>query len=402
MNIPTSDLEMFKKQLSTPNVGYSDVKQEVKDLSKEIKGKVKKHMVLSFLSDYTGCGHIRNILPTMYLNAIYGKGNNFNVVTSPVMIHQEDMLQRTRSVFFQRTMGPQTPKMVEYYKSLQEKYKFKMVYDIDDFIWDGGEDGEEIPEYNFGKHNITKEVQESSIINMKMMDTVCVTTPFLRDYIASKGVDKDRIQIVHNTLPSFLWGADKKPYITEKIKKPTILWSASPTHWHNQRKLYGDMDNVWREWIIKNVKAGRINYVQMGGCPWFFDEIKNDIKVIEWVNSIHYPRTVKSIGADFGIAPLVPNYFNYSKSAIKYQEYCVSGIVGVGTVFSNGQPSPYDIAVTKAQDTITMDELDFMFFEQLSQPENYNRILDQQYAQVIENDWITESHGYVKLLTSIL
>lgn len=140
----------------------------------------------------------------------------------------------------------------------------------------------------------------------------------------------------------------------------------------------------------------------MGGLPWFFEEIKNDITVIEWVNSIHYPKVVKSLGADFGIAPLVPNYFNYSKSAIKYQEYCVSGIVGIGTTFTNGKPSPYDIALTNVKDIVTLDELDYLFFEHLSLPENYNKILMDQYGQVIANDWITESSGYVNLLTSIL
>lgn len=405
VKLPTSDFEMFKKQVDNPNTKSEtsfDFDVTAMDDVQNSTHKVKKSIVLSYISDYTGCGHIRNILPMTYVNAIFGRDNQLNVITSPTMIFQPDILKRTRSILFQRTMGPHSTEIVKKYKELQDQFKYKMVYDIDDFIWDGSEVGEEIPEYNFGKPAIDAVVQQSSIDNMKMMDTVCVTSQFLKDYIASKGVENDRIVIVHNTMPSFLWGADKKPHIDKKIEKPTIVWSASPTHWHNEHKMYGDMDNAWYRWIVKSVKAGRINYVQMGGLPWFFEDIKHEIKVYNWVNSLHYPAAVKSIKADFGIAPLVPNYFNYSKSPIKYQEYCVAGIVGVGTVFTNGKPSPYDIALTQTPDNVTEDMLDHLFFEYLSLPENYNRILDQQYQQVIHSNWITESSGYINMLTGII
>lgn len=395
--IPTSNLELFKHQVANKNMGFDAITDTDTDLHK-----IKKNIVLSYVSDYTGCGHIRNIIPSTYLNAIFGRDSQMNIITSPTMIFQPDILKRTRSIFFQRTMGPQSVDLVKQYKELQKQYKFKMVYDLDDFIWDGKDFGEEIPDYNFGKEAITAKVQNASIENMKMMDTVTVTCEFLKDYIASKGVDKNKIQIVHNTMPSFLWGSDKKEHITKKIEKPTIVWSSSPTHWHDGKKLLGDLDNAWYQWIIKSVKEDKINYIQMGGLPWFFEEIKDKITVCGWVNSLHYPSAVKSLKADFGIAPLVSNFFNYSKSPIKYQEYCVAGIVGVGTVFTNGKPSPYDIALTQAPDNVTSEMLDHLFFEYLCLPENYNRLLDQQYQQVIDNNWITESSGYVNLMTSIL
>ncbi len=402
VTIPTSDLETFRNQMANPNKGFEKTSQVVEVNSQpQQEQKIKKHLVLSLISDYTGCGHIRNILPSTYLNAVFGKGHGLQIITTPILIEQPEILQRTRSILFQRTMGPQTPRLIAHYKELQKQYKFKMIYDIDDFIWDGEEDGEEIPSYNFGKGGIDEAVRQSAIDNMKLMDEITVTTQFLKDYIASRGVDKDKITIVHNTLPSFLWGNQKRKHITEPIKKPRILWSASPTHWHNEKKLCGDMENAWRDWVIKSVKEDSIEYIQMGGLPWFFEEIKDKITVIDWVNSLHYPQRVNSLNADIGIAPLVPNYFNYSKSAIKYQEYCVAGILGVGTVFSNGKPSPYDIALTKAYDTITVDEIDRMI-RKLCLPENFNRTIDEQYQQVGNNDWITESAGYVNKMTSIL
>jgi len=398
MNLPTSDIENFKKQMMSPNTELGANRSS----NKEGLKKIQKTLVLSYNSDYTGCGFIRNIIPMTYMNSVFGKDRNFQTIISPHMIFQPDVLEKTRSIFFQRTMAPQSVDVIKHYKKLQKQYRFKMVYDIDDFIWDGDVDGEEIPEYNFGKISIDTEVQNAAIENMKMMDTVCVSTKFLGDYIASKGIDPDKIEIIHNTLPAYLWGTDKVAPKTEKIKKPRIMWSASPTHWHNEHKLAGDMDNAWREWIINAVNADKIEYIQMGGLPWFFESIKDKIQVIEWVDSLNYPGVVKSINADFGISPLVPNYFNYSKSAIKYQEYCVAGVLGIGTVFDNGKPSPYDVSITRVSDNITIDEIDDLIFNKLCDPVVYNDVITQQYQQVIDNAWTTESPAYINKITSLL
>jgi hypothetical protein len=355
---------------------------------------------MSYPSDSSGCGHIRNIFPMNYLNSLYGKSGRFNLVMSPMMIFQPEILRQARSIFFQRTMDPNHIPIVAKYKEIQKQLHFKMVYDIDDFIWAGDDVGEAIPDYNFGKRSITKPVQDASIEIMKMMDIVCVSTKFLGDYISSKGVDSKKIQVVHNTIAQAFWGADKKPHIKKKLEKPTVIWSASPTHWSNEKKLAGDMDNAWQEWVKKSVMENKINFVQMGGLPWFFESIKNKIKVIDWVPSYKYHLIVKSVKADFGLAPLVPNYFNYSKSFIKYQEYCAAGIVGMGTYFTNGRPSPYDVCQLKLPDTTTIKDIDTMFNKHC-EPEYYNKILDAQYAQLVKESWYTESPGYVNRLVSI-
>ena len=394
-NQNTSNLQTFKEQVKNPNKIIPEKKKPLVP--------IKKNLVIAITSDYTGCGHIRNILPSLYSNAVFGSSGDMQIISTPTPINDPDILKRTRSILFQRTMGnASVVNLVTHFKELQRQFKYKLVYDIDDFIWDGPEDGEDIPEYNFGKNAINDEVQQSAITIMKMMDIVTVSTQFLKDYIATLGVDNSKIIVLHNTLPSFLWGnMDYTPKV-KKITKPRILWSSSPTHWHDGQKLYGDMDNAWREWVIKSVNEDKIEYIQMGGLPWFFEEIKDKITVIPWVNSLQYPGTIKSIRADIGIAPLVANYFNYSKSAIKYQEYCISGIVGVGTVFSNGKTSPYDVSVNTATDDITVEEIDHMIFDVLCEPDMYNKVIQAQFDQVKNNGWTTESSQYVNLLTSIL
>lgn len=393
--LPTSTLEVFKDQLNNPNKEYKNIYQK----NTAVHG-IKRNIVISLPSDSTGCGHIRNIFPLTYINAVFGKSGKFNLLTTPIMIFQDEILQRTRSIFFQRTMSPNQMPAVLRYKELQKKYKFKLVYDIDDFIWDGDADGETIPLYNFGKKTIGKDVQHSSIEIMKLMDTVCVSTKFLGDYIANKGIDKNKIKVIHNTVPQFFWGTNKRPHITERFEKPNVIWSASPTHWSNEKRLAGDMENNWQEWVIKSVMSNKINFIQMGGLPWFFESIKNKIKIIPWVNSFQYHLAVKNANPDFGIAPLVPNYFNYSKSAIKYQEYCVVGALGIGTYFTNGKPSPYDICQVKVPDTITVNEIDELF-DKYCDPKHYNDVVDKQYQQMIDNHWYTESAGYINTLLEL-
>lgn len=392
--LPTSTLEVFKDQLNNPNKEYKNVQQQ----NTAIKS-IKRNLVISLPSDSTGCGHIRNIFPLTYLNCVYGKSGKFNLLTSPIMIFQEEILKRTRSIFFQRTMAPNQIPAVVKYKQLQEKYKYKMIYDVDDFIWDGTAEGETIPLYNFGKKTISKEVQNAAIEIMKMMDIVCVSTKFLGDYITSKGVSANKIKVVHNTVSQFFWGTKKRPRITKRLECPKVIWSASPTHWSNEKRLAGDMENAWQEWIIKSVLSNKIKFIQMGGLPWFFESIKDKIKIIPWVNSFQYHVAVKDAAPDIGIAPLVPNYFNYSKSCIKYQEYCAVGALGIGTYFTNNQPSPYDVCQVKVPDTITVNEIDELF-EKCCEPEFYNNIIDKQYQQMLDNHWWTESAGYVNMLMS--
>jgi hypothetical protein len=394
--IPTSTLEVFQDQLNNPNKEYKNVIQK----NTAIK-KLTKNIVLALRSSEGGCEALRNIFPMNYLNSVYGKSGKFNVITSPMLILQDDILRRCRSIFFQRIMNPaQYPIMLQY-KELQKKYKFKMIYDIDDFLWDGPDDGEEIPEYNFGKNSIVKPVQDACVEIMKLCDTVCVSTKFLGDYIATKGIDKNKIKVVYNSLGQFFYGTDKRKPIAKKIEKPTVVWSASPTHWSDEKKLSGDMDNAWQEWVIKSVLNNKINFVQMGGLPWFFQGIKNKITVVDWQYSYSYHLALKGAKSHFGISPLVPNYFNYSKSPIKYQEYCAIGALGIGTTFSNGKPSPYDICHVKAPDTITVKEIDDLF-EMYCYPDKYNDIISKQYQQLLDNSWYTESPGYVNMMLSIL
>ncbi len=356
---------------------------------------VKKNILLSYVSDATGCGHIRNIFPMTYLNAIFGKEQQVMPIISPIFIWQEDILARTKSILFQRQMAPEHYNLILRYKELQPKYGFKMVYDIDDFIWghnekQGGDKEDGVPSYNFGWHGITEPVKKYSVEIMKLMDKITVTSEYLRFYI-NKVLDVNvPVEIVPNAIPMYFWGNTKRKQIKKPITKPRIVYTGSPTHYSNQERLLGDFENAFKEFIIKNVLENKIEFVVMGDCPWFFEGIKDKIQVIGWLNSYQYHLGVKAINADFAIGPLVRNNFNYSKSYIKYQEMCAIGVPFIGSVFTNGKPSPYDICELKVTDNCKVEDIEKIVFNLSNNIDEYNNVMKKQY------DWMDRSGGYLE------
>lgn len=393
-----STMETFKKQLDNP----------LKKESASNITRIKKNIVLLYPSDAAGCGHIRTIFPSTYLNSIFGKSKKMIPVLLPFFVFKPEVLIYTRSLFFQRAMNPKQRSSIEKYKEMQERYKYKMIYDIDDFIYSGDDYGEGVPDYNFGKMTLTKEVSDLTIDLMNMMDIVTVSTKFLGDYLKNKCGVKTEIKVLPNTVPHYFYGPNKRSSITEKIKKPKVVWTGSPTHYldHPDIKLKGDMDNAWLEWIIKSVKENKIEFLLMGAMriPFFFEELKGyeNFKIIRWLNSYQYTSVLLEYQPDIGIMPLVPNYFNYSKSDIKMIEYFASGCVAIGTSpFSTNKSSPYDNCFHKLPDICTVSDIEYLI-DKVTEPEVYNKTIKDQYQYLIDNNRYLESSGYINELCKII
>lgn len=366
---------------------------------------IKKNVILSYVSDATGCGHIRNVFPMTYLNALFGKSQDIIPIISPFFIWQEDILIRTKTILFQRQMSPQHLELIRRYKENQSKYGYKMIWDIDDFIWghnelQGGDKEDGVPSYNFGYKGISDEVKAASIEIIKLMDSVTVSSEYLKWWLENREGITVPITVVPNAVPMYFWGNKKKKAKTKEIVKPKVVYTGSPTHYNNQDKLLGDFENAYKEFVIKNVNDGKIDFYCMGDLPWFFESIKNKITVIGWLNSYQYHIGVKSINADFGIGPLVRNNFNYSKSYIKYQECCADGIPFIGTTFTNGKPSPYDICKLKVTDVCTVEDIENIIFGLSKDFNEYNKIVNTQYEWLERSGGYLESQKYVQTLVN--
>jgi hypothetical protein len=143
----------------------------------------------------------------------------------------------------------------------------------------------------------------------------------------------------------------------------------------------------------------------MGGNnpPFFFKELlgRDNFHTIGWLNSYQYHLPIIDYSADFSIGPLVPNEFNYCKSDIKAIEAFASNSAFIGTVFTNGKPSPYDNVLIKCKDNCTEQDID-MIFERYTEPDFYNKVLKMQYEYLIKNGRYLETKESIRIFTSVL
>lgn len=397
--VSQSDLEDFQKQINNAASTQEAAKKKMS---------MKKNIVLAYVCDSSGCGHIRCVFPFAYMNSIFGKTGNMYATVSPFFITQQDILMQTRSIFFQRQMNPSQVAAIQNYKSHQPIFKYKMMYDIDDYIWGynelqpNGNKEDGVPSYNFGYPNITDEVKKSCNDIMSMMDVITVSSDFLKYYIENVLKINVPVVVVKNTISKFFWGLEKRKGIDKKLIKPRVVYTGSPTHYSNEKKMLGDWDTAWRDYVIKAVKTDKIEFICMGGCPWFFESIKSKIHVIDWVNSFQYHLAVKETKPDFIIAPLIPNNFNRSKSNIKMIESHAVGGAFIGNKFADGSPSPYDDSIIPAlPNNCSVSDIE-QVVDEYCRPDKFNRVIKQQYEYLDKNNHWTESPGFISQFTKYL
>jgi len=358
---------------------------------------VTKDVVVSFPSDVSGCGHIRNIIPFTYLNSS-SRQTGLNAIISNMFLTQQEILAKTRTIFFQRPLNGSFLPIIKDYKRNQPQFKYRMVWDLDDFVWganenEGGTKEDGVPSYNFGSKNVTKELKESSIEIMKLMDTLTFSTQWLADYARNElGMTQD-IVVVPNSVPQYLWGVERRPNIKTKLTKPRVLYTGSPSHYSNESKQYGDFEHSWADWIIDAVNKEEIEFVCLGGSPWFLESIKDKIKIYDFVNYYRYPSLVKSIRADIGIMPLTLNNFNRAKSDLKAIEFYAAGVPSIGSVFPDGT-SPYEKNPVTLPYNATVKDIRAKV-EWLCYPENHNKVKDQQYSIIKDEGRYLESRRFV-------
>ena len=371
-----------------------------------------KSLVIILVSDTSGCSHIR-----LRHNALWYCGHEhfgFTPVITPIPIFDPMYLARTKAIVIQRPVSPVHLEMVRRYKALQPKFGYKLVSEFDDQVWEI--DGQGIPDYNTASlHFDIKGTTAVAEQTFPLFDEMVVSTEFLKVKLIERfQIPEQKIHVIRNVVPRFLWNYPRKENKTEDLVKPKVLYSGSPCHYRNPvpaRKpspqepngfpgitpLKGDMNNAWCDWVIKNVNENKIDFICMGALPWFWEPIKDKIRFVQWVDSQSYPRLVMSLGADFQIAPLVSNVFNKCKSALRHTESCAAGTILLGTVFSDDKWSPYEEINPKCKvlDTATVEDIDNIFFN-LCKKENYNEVLNWQYNFINENGYWMESNKHAQ------
>ena len=358
--------------------------------------------------DTSGCSHVRLRWNSQYLAGV-AEAAGITPLLLPNPILDGGWLSGTRAIIWQRPISDQDIAILEKLKAAQPQFHYKLIAEFDDLTWISH--GEGIPEYNQASLNSKLEDLHKQMPKLlPLLDEVIVSTEWLKKSLKDTfGFEK--VRVVKNVIPRFLWSNDRKPDITEDIKVPTILYSGAPQHYRNPIPpcpqfpngvvpLRGDWSQDWIDFIVKNVKAGKINFICMGALPWFFEEIKDMITFVPWVDCNSFPRTVMSIKPDFAIAPLTENEFNRCKSDLRFIESCAIGAVFLGSDWPN---SPYeDIHPDcRCPKDITKEQLQEKF-DNLCKKDNYNKVRNWQYSYLNDKNRWLESNGHTNNLLSAM
>lgn len=395
MEVEISNLQGFKDLMNTATSA------DIYKTSIAYKEKVDKDMVIAYPADKSGCGNIRIINPMNYLNST----GIHNTITSSRIIHRDDdILKCVKTLWFQR---PYSIDHAKEFISNREKYnklKVKTVIDHDDMLFgknekQGGTDKTGVPSYNLAWQTITEKQVESHIEVMNLVDRITVSTPYLGTMLKSSGVTTETF-VLPNVVPMYLWGKEKRVDLVNPIKKPKVLYTGAPLHYDNYNKQKGDFEGAWYEWLMKSIKEDKIELFIFGvEVPWFLKSVAHKIHLLKFCNYLDYPNVVRSVKANLGIAPLVENDFNKSKSDIKFLEYASCGIPFLGTRFEDGN-SPYEDYNTVPVD-VSVEGIQSKFEEMMDVP-NYNAIKNWQYKYLVDKGRYLESEKYIKLLKEAL
>ena len=379
----------------------------------------KKNLVIFYLSDNSGCSHVRI---RFFADLINAKDTGLKAVILPVYTLDPIILASTKAIIWQKPSNMNQLRMIQRYKGLQQKFGYKLVYEVDDLFFKSPFKNESVPFYN-PSHlrrtpKIEQDIEDGLAEIFPLFDTIMTSTDYLKKCIVQK-YNLPNVVTVKNTVPRYLWSCDMKDPIEKDIEKPSILYSGASGHYFNgipPRKPSkeepngypglpanpGDWDNGWREFIIKGVKDDKIDFKCMGDLPYFFAEIQNKIQFIPWTNSYNYPRRCWSTKADFQIAPLVENEFNKCKSALRFYESSIAGMAFCGTVFDNSSDSPYEEIHKDCQIKLSMtpEQIEERFKE-LCQKDKYNEIVSWQYKNLDSSGLILESSEAMNRFLSI-
>lgn len=311
-------------------------------------------------SDYGMCGQIRMLWPAYAQQSI-----KENILNTRQLLVTPDL----EGVYIQR--AAEQPIM-----DILKKLDCLKIIDFDDMLFTLYNEG--LPTYN----HVSKELDIQSTTNvlkdnLQYIDKVTVSTEFLKKAFM-ENFNYNKVEVVPNMLPRWVFHFDRKNNIRKDIENPTIVYAGSSTHYNNSDT--GDWNKALIEFVHNNID--KINLVIIGNVPFFFMDIVDKITVISYVNVLSYPNLLHSIKPDFILAPLKENVFNKCKSNLKYLEACAVGSVLIASDFDD---SPYKCVDErcKIQKTMTAKHIEKMFCE-LCKKDNYNDILSKQYDYINE------------------
>ena len=352
---------------------------------------MNKDLILIISGEMASSGGCYNLRIQQFANYI-NQTNQYQtrVIVSHIPIFDANILARCKGILVQRPFSPMP--WLKNYKELQPKYQYKMTFEVDDAFWSI------IPDYNPSSLQPRDWNAMERIANeqLQYFDCGIVTTQFLADYL-HKHHNFWNTVIVPNTADRSIYQSPRKDFFREKplvisagasqhILEPQPISPQAPVGIAGKR---GDYVGQWPEWLKKHITDIDLHYFV--NTPYFFDDIKDMIKVHTWKYTSMYSAELNTIRPDVVIAPLQNNDFNRAKSSLKFAEAAACGAILMGSDFPSG---PYEMIhpLCKVPDNPTVEQLD-QVFDNIKQ--NWKEIIAYQYNFMNNNCWWLQSEFHM-------
>ena len=288
----------------------------IKEISKPLARKKSELNIIHYKADYSGCSLYRLAMPEYILN--YSGAARIQIFDR--MILDERTFDGLDVIHIQRQTTEAQLQHIQWIKSIQPKYGFRMIYEIDDipFI-------EEIPLYNASRRAyIPESIQKSIKEIMLLADEITVTCPFMKQLICKK-LNTDKVTVIPN-FPTRAWMGNMYNQIKinsdydRNKNKPRILYCGSNAHYDVGNTGAPDDTSHIIDAIINHIND--YQWVFLGGYP---RQLKawveaGKIEYHPWTPLPQYPKKIYDLGVQAIIAPLADNNFNKSKSDLKLFE----------------------------------------------------------------------------------
>jgi len=337
---------------------------------------------LSYRSDNAGCGYIRTTLPNESINSWKYKQMHFNFLTSPIFINSPEFYHHMSYVKFQRSATESQLNLIKHFiQNIKDQTNTPIIYESDDNLLD-------IPESNFAYEYYSDNrpyIEEM----LSIVDGITVSTPYLKKIY--KKYNKN-ISVVKNRLCKCLWGdvkiRDSFENVSDRVR---ICYPGSQNHFScNKDKPGGDIGPILMDFIKKT--TDKYEWIFIGGLPDELRHLSKEGKIthIPWVNILDYPRFLKNLKADIGIAPLEMHNFNKGKSNLKVLEYVACGLPAVYTNID-----PYSFTKNKADTEENFIHLIEMLSENIdlrkkSWQHDYTMVKSGMFFEDNRKQWIND------------
>lgn len=196
----------------------------------------------------------------------------------------------------------------EYFK--QKGYKKKLIVDIDDYVQFTRPHNPGYLSFHPGSS-----YNKMNLKLLNIVDGVTCSTDYLKKVYKN---ENKKIFVCPNSL-DIEW-RDKylntKPIVKKKKDEIRIGWAGSTGHYENLKVLHRPVLE-----ILKKYKNVTFHYTGLFGDLFEYNEFKNRIRKVKFVDLKKWPEHLKAMDLDIAIAPLADNHFNRGKSNLRVLEY---------------------------------------------------------------------------------